>query len=51
MKQSKSQKLRKLIDLDREIVKKLQMQAIENDFHSVKEYMQDILTKKAINKL
>lgn len=44
---SKPQKLRKLIDLDREVVKQLQIQAIKNDFSSVKSYMQFILTELA----
>jgi len=50
MKPNKTTKLRKLIDLDREVVKKLQLQSINNDFGSVKEYIENVLTEIANKK-
>ena len=46
---AKNQHIRKLIDLDRETVKRLRIQAIELDFDSVKEYMEAVLIKRAGN--
>ena len=42
--------IRKLIDLDKEAVKRLQIQAIEKDYGSVKEYIEALLTRQAQQK-
>ncbi len=45
----KEDSIRKLIDLDKEVVRQLKIQAAEQDFRSVKAYIEHILVQKAIS--
>lgn len=45
--QKKADTIRKLIDLDKEVVRQLKIQAAEQDFRSVKAYIEHILILKA----
>ena len=46
--QRKQETIRKLIDLDKEVVRQLKIQAAEQDYRSVKAYIEDLLTKHAL---
>jgi len=41
--------IRKLIDLDKEVIKRLQIQAINKDYSSVKRYIESLLIKVAMD--